>query len=224
MSTSYRTPFVGIGTGRCGTTSLSVIVGACKKTICTHERYQLSWYEVNEEHGRLIRQFRESAENGILIGDVGCSLVTGIGHFRSSIPKLKVICLHRDKNETVESFRKFGWQKLRPDDKRAWLDRCYSSNGHFTATVIKAFPIIDAINADQACGFYWEFYEALMAKIAEPVIHIRTEELSQNLTLEKIFDFLEIPNSDRVYVEDRKLFTSEYVEEKKKEIMRGTPR
>ena len=100
MSTLCRTPFVGVGTGRCGTNSLTEIVDACKNASVTHERYQLNWYEVNENLGKMLSEFRAIAKDGVLAGDVSQANAPHVGELRSSFPALKVVCLHRDKTST----------------------------------------------------------------------------------------------------------------------------
>ena len=222
MSTSYRAPFVGIGTGRCGTTSLAYIIDGCRNVKATHERWSLLWYGVDDRVGDMIRDFRESSKNGVLVGDVGQSIGRNVGHLRASFPDLKVICLHRPRDEVIKSFHDYGWQKLRPDDKRAWMDKCYETKDSFVARSIKCFPVIDGYTVDQACGFYWDYYEAMMADIKHPVFHIQTDELNDDSKIHLMFDFLEIPDADRNLIHKRKHWTKEQVEAFKKEASRVT--
>jgi hypothetical protein len=223
MSTSSRkpTPFIGVGTGRCGTTSLAEIIDACENVRCTHEAYSFAWYEIDEEVGSLIRDLRRASEADLMLGDVGQSLISHLPELRSSIHALKVICIHRDKQGTVDSFTRYGWQKLRPGDKRRWIDKCYHSDGDYRVRSSRAFPVIDGITADQACGFYWEMYESMMRRIRQPVLHIQMEELNDDARLNAVFEFLEIPERDRVFIEKRKFWTIEEVEAKKRKIASG---
>ena len=59
---------------------------------------------------------------------------------------------------------------IRPGDKRAWVDRCMGDD--YRARAQQSFPLIDATTPRQAFGFYWEYYQSVMAKIAGPVFHM----------------------------------------------------
>ena len=212
-----REPFVGVGTGRCGTNSLVEIVNACDKTIATHEAYQMFWYETNKRVGDLIVDMHESQNGGILRGEVSQACGPHVGSLRSSFKGLKVVCLHRDRESTVESFMNFGSNLIRPHDKKKWVDGTMGVG--IRANAQRCFPLIDGIDARQAYGFYWDFYEALMERITEPVMHMQVDELSGDL--DPLFDFLEIPECDRKYSEKRKFFTADEVDEIRKEMTRG---
>lgn len=209
MSISCRTPFVGIGTGRCGTNSLAKIVGACENTHTTHEMYQLYWYETNSRLGDMIRDMRERGKKGILRGEISQAVGPHVGELRSSFPDLKVVCLHRDKASTVASFMNFGSFMIRPQDKRKWVEGCMGNDARANAQ--RAFPLIDAVTTEQAFGFYWEMYEEIMRRIAAPVLHLDVTNLSKDEKVTELFEFLQIPADDRRYLEQRKFFTAEEV-------------
>ena len=122
MSTSSRTPFVGVGTGRCGTHSLCHILNACENVVVGHEGYHLYWYRTNEEVGRLVRFLRDGKRENVLRGNIGQANLPHIAELRSSIKDLPVVCMHRDKDATVESFVRYNGYMIRPRDKRAWID------------------------------------------------------------------------------------------------------
>lgn len=203
-----RTPFLGIGTGRCGTNSLSRIVGACSNTCVTHEKYGLFWYEITSDIGDLIRDMRASSKSGVLWGEVGQAVGPHVENIRSSVRGTKVVCLHRDKQETVQSFMDFKSYLIRPSDKRHWAERSSMDNMSDRALFHKRFPLIDAWTVSQSYEFYWEVYEKLMEKIRDPVLHMNVEELNSDNRLVELFDFLEIPEVDRVFVKKRRYFTS----------------
>jgi len=216
---NFRTPFVGVGTGRCGTTSLCQIVQACKNVTVGHEIYQLHFYGINSELGKMIKDFRTLAKRGILCGDVSQPTIKHIGNLRASFTDMPVVCMHRDKASTVASFVEYGTHYIRPQDKKKWADGSMGNN--LRANAMKCFPLIDAISPEQAYGFYWEFYEALMEKVAPPVFHMEMDALNSDTQLSRLFDFLSIPESDRVYIEQRKFWAQEVVQEAKKERARG---
>ena len=216
-----RMPFVGVGTGRCGTTSLQKLVQACKNVRCSHERYQLHWYKVNKELGRMIKEFRELGKRGVMGGDVCSGNVKHIANIRSSFMGMRVVCLRRDKEETVRSFMNYAFNHvLRPGDKRGYIE----ATGDLDSIQAKAsgcFPLIDAYNPEQAYGFYWEMYQKLMDAVPEPVFNIRTHDLSDDDKIVELFDFLEIPEKDRRFLEKRKFWSNEEIQPIKEAMNRA---
>ena len=212
---------MGVGTGRCGTTSLAKIIDYCKNTFVGHELYQLMWYEVTSELGRMIIEMRKVARSGVLCGDTSSAYLPNIGHLRDSFKDMPVVCLHRDKESTVESFMDYGLRCIRPGDKQGWVDRCMGPN--VRAKAQGCFPIIDAATHHQAFGFYWEFCEALMEKIPEPVCHLDINDLNDDAKLHMLFDFLSIPECDRLYMEERRFWTRKDAQAFRKEMSRAGP-
>jgi len=97
-----RIPFVGIGTGRCGTVSLSRIIGACRHVCCTHERFVTNWYTPKESRLIKLKNFLlESYESGELHGEIQPHLLPHVPLLRKWIPELRIICLHRPCEEVV---------------------------------------------------------------------------------------------------------------------------
>ena len=196
-----RPQFIGIGPGRCGTQSLARIVDACKNTRVTHEAYCSAWYKKERPIEALRGHLLGCSVAGILGGDCQSHILPHLPHLRRSIPTLKVVCLHRDKHEVVESFLDWlaGTTNLRPKDKNHRL-----RNEEIRKAVwVSRFPTIDADTPRQAWEFYWEMYEAAMSRLDPPVYHLRMESLNEDAALADLFEFLEIPASDRVFPEQR---------------------
>jgi hypothetical protein len=216
MSTSFRTPFVVVGTGRCGTTSIAKILNACKNAEVYHEAHPLLWYGVDGVLGDLTKRMREAGKNGVLFGEVGQSVAPSIAWLRDSFPGMPVVCLHRDKAGTVKSFLNHGLD-VRPTNKRNTMDRARNDR---MSRQVHCVPTIDAYSNEQAIGFYWEFYEAIMAGIKPPVFHINMLDLNDNDCLSALFEFLGIPEEDRVYIEKRQFHTAEEVSAKREHFRR----
>lgn len=215
MSTSFE-PFIGVGTGRCGSHTLVKILGACKKVACVHEFVQIPWYDGGGDPvlGKLIRRFKDHKEEGIMSGEVGPCLIRHISSLRSAFPGLKVICLHRSKDETVNSYLNYGksMPPLRPLERYKWADGCMGPE-RMDAGVVKCFPVIDAASRAQSISFWWEMYEAMMAEIAQPVHHIHVKALNIPEQVGGIFDFLAIPIDNRVYIPVKAYWSMEEVKE-----------
>ena len=204
--------FIGIGTGRCGTKSLTNIIKACKNTRVSHEHFPSNWYAPGPNIGRLIIGMRSGKHpsfpttgRSTLIGEVSCALLPHVQAIRDPVPDLRVICLHRNREDVVKSF--MSWMvpsNLRPSDR---VLRAEKFSGTNIPDVVERFPVIDAATPEQAWGFYWEMAEKLMEAVKEPVKHVWMNSLNDDYTLESIFDFLEIPSQDRVLC-DRRVWNS----------------
>ena len=188
-----RIPFIAIGTGRCGTVSLSRIIGACDNVLCTHESYVTNWYEPKMSKLNKLLEFLEKSYCGNeLRGEVQPHILPHLPFFKKRLPHLKIICLHRPCEEVVASFLRRGIDKLRPSA------RPYQKNTKW----VYRLPDIEAHSHADAVRCYWEMYEKYMAEM-EGAFHLQTRELNDDGKIAGLFDFLEIPEEDRVFIEDR---------------------
>lgn len=187
--------FIGIGTGRSGTSSLAHIVAACANTCVSHEGYPSDWYKVGPNIGKLVLKMRHNKSE--VLGEVSCNLLPHIQHLRGPIPDLRVVCLHRNKSDVVKSFMANVGTGLRPGDRPTW-------KGLGPA---ERLPIIDAATSEQSWEFYWEYAEELMRMVKEPVLHMQMLSLNDDFSLKELFDFLDIPTKD-VILTDRRIWNS----------------
>jgi hypothetical protein len=193
--------FVGIGTGRCGTVTLAHIVKACRTTMVSHEHpgYSPPWQgDATPAIASFIRHARAADRNGRVMGEVALYWLPHVERLRASLPELKVICLKRDKEATIASMmRKVpGYTLVRPEDRAhnpEWWD---------------LFPTIEAPTIESAWSRYYDFYYEQAGQL-ENVLHVRTEDLDHDETAVAIFDYLEIPESDRAYPDHRRHNTGE---------------
>jgi len=189
-----RKPFIGLGTGRMGTTSLQKLVGACQNTIVGHEQkqYLTAWHEDKNIHkiDRLIEWLESNAQKGLLVGEVTPSLVPRVDYIRDKID-VKIICLHRSKEEVVESYMKKCKNRslILPDQK--WSNWC------------KYAPTISAKDVRTSYEAYWELYERVAADITD-AYHFNTHDLSNKKSLEQLFKFLDIPKGDWEFLKKTK--------------------
>ena len=204
--------FIGMGSGRCGTRSLAKLIGRCKNTYVTHEAFPSAWYKTEAPIGQLILGMKRGvhpcwpdARPGGLVGEVSCGLISHYRALREPIPDLKIVCMHRHKDEVVESFlRKTSRHSLRPCDRPQFKSAMLSRGLPDTP---ERLPIIDAATKEQSWGFYWEMCEEVMSKVKPPVKHVWMKSLNDDFTLKSIFEFLDIPIEDRV-VSQRRVWNS----------------
>jgi hypothetical protein len=198
---SWSGVFLVIGTGRCGTVSVARLLDACENTFVSHENPALRspWHETDElSVETFTTHARWAQQEGLLVGDVALYWLPHIDRMREVFPDLRVICLRRDKAATIASFERKcpGYTLVRPEDRMHRPDWW------------PLFPTIEAPTVREAWSRYYDLYYEQAARI-EGALHIRTEHLSDDATLTRIFDFLEMPEEDRWYAEERRHNTSE---------------
>jgi hypothetical protein len=221
MSTSFKVPapFIGVGTGRCGSHTLVEFLDAQSHVRCVHEVTQVPWYEPGSspQLGTLIRRLKQDGKKGCISGEVGPSLLPAIPHLRSAVKGLKIVCLHRPKHEVVRSFLEYGssMPPLRPKEKYNWADGCLGPD-RLDSHIPKCFPTIDGASRQQAIGFYWELYEQIMRNIKGSVFHMQMQQLNDADSRKNLLDFLEIPDCDRVEVEVKRSWSIEECNELKR--------
>ena len=196
-------PFLGIGTGRCGTKSLARIIGACKNTSIAHEcgAYACFWYQKNL---KIFYYFREQVESNPdkVVGDVAFYWLPHIAKLRK-ILRLRVVCLHRDKESTVNSFLRLYDTKtrLRREDCPR-LGKMPTSDYYRNWIWWNRFPLIEGESPKECWEKYWDMYERESRKIKN-CYHLNLEDLNSNKELDKLFDYLRIARKDRKYIENR---------------------
>lgn len=188
-----RTPFVAFGTGRCGTTSLYAILDHCNNTTILKEQspYRVNWYDPDMEKLKgFVRFLKKEGKENKLAGSVARYWLPHIEWIRKQIPEVKLICMHRDKKTTTES-----WMRWKGKPR----DRLRPGRGH----MYDVFPIIDAHTIQQSYEFYWDMYEEWSRSI-EGVYHVDLHDLNDRDKITAIFDYLEIPQKDRKYLPNTK--------------------
>lgn len=147
---------IGLGTGRCGTKSLSRFLSMQRNAYVSHELKPttISWYDSFVRVELLIKEKLKQQHN--IVGDVGFFFLPYVEYIIEKFKykaELYFICLQRDKAGTIESFRKKQkWSTTRrhpwylgpgyPEDYR-W-DRCY--------------PKFGFISRNDALSYYWDMY------------------------------------------------------------------
>lgn len=189
-----RIPFIVFGTGRCGTTSLHKMLVNCENTsvLGEHSPYKVNWYKPDESKLQgLARWFKRESNKGLLPGSVARYWLPHISCLRKKVPELKLICLHRNKEDTVKS-----WMKWKAAPGKPPRDRLRPGRRH----MYDVFPIIDAHTIQQSYEFYWEMYEEWSRSIKN-VYHVDMLDLNDKTKVADIFDYLEVPEQDKVFLE-----------------------
>ena len=95
---------IGLGPGRCGTTTLAYVLNCQYRACVTHEGgLPLPWYKSEPQMfemniGKIINY------PGALVGDVALYYLHYIPEILSVMPDVKFVCLQRDYEDTVRSY------------------------------------------------------------------------------------------------------------------------
>lgn len=96
---------VGLGPGRCGSTSLAAMLATVPNSCCTHETPpQIFWQPRSEQVDFHIRRFRMLTNCYALVADVSHWWLNSIEQVFDQFPSAKVIGLIRDPAECATSF------------------------------------------------------------------------------------------------------------------------
>ena len=191
---------ISIGTGRCGSVSLSKFLSAQDKVSVLHEgrldsrkiRKLIKW-ENDEDNLFEWLEFLLSLDGHKFVGDTGMYYLPYIEQIIDKYPEVKIIVMERNKEEVVKSYIKkttgrnhwFNhdgkeWEK---DDK--W-DPCY--------------PKYDVHNKEEALENYWEDYknqtDNLILKFPEKIKKWTIQALNTTSGKNEILNFLNY-NLDR---------------------------
>lgn len=189
---------IGLGTGRCGTQSLAVVLNYQNAARVTHERYGAIAWQGDEERVATFVRLCATAQGLDLAGDVAFYYLPYVEQILGLVPSAKFVCLKRDRKATVHSFvtrtrHKNHWTqhdgaKWRLD---AW-DRCFPK-----------YPVGDKA---QAIGMYWDDYycRAAALETAYPTAFrvFSMDVLNADEGQNALFDFLGIsPRARRVILD-----------------------
>lgn len=174
--------FIGTGPGRCGTKSLARILNELPGVKCWHEHYFRVKHYNTLDVQRMFALF--TAHPAQLTGEVGVLWLMFIPLLRLQFPLFPVVCLHRPKDEVVESFS----QRIKRRNK-PWL--------------LNLLGRVDQVTPDFFAA-HWEWAEGQMKQIGPPVHHMEVNDLNDDGKLNELCDFLEIPEAQRRFPTERK--------------------
>lgn len=185
---SEKKIIIGLGTGRCGTVSLSTLLNKQEGVVVTHERVRLPWV-VNKK--RFSAFFDNLLKNpSPVVGDVSFYLLPYVDIILNGFDDVKFICLQRDKESTIKSYLgkveppRNNWQDIGVKD--IW-DEC--------------FPTYDkGLTKAQSIGKYWDdYYDASkewQSKIPDKFKLFNTNDLNTDEGVSSILNFCELESSE----------------------------
>lgn len=158
---------LGVGTGRCGTTSLARLLNGQADCHVTHEEWPLlAWDEPQPEKRILARLERwESERDSPIMGDAASFYLPYVEAALESGSDVRVIGLRRDRDEVIASFSKW-LDRTQPLPTDHWTDRPQAGRHHdpFWSSI---FPKYGEATREAGIGRYWDEYDARLSLLVE---------------------------------------------------------
>ena len=184
----------GLGSGRCGTQSLAALLNDQQGARVWHEVLgpAVAWEGGHRAVDEVLRRFLLHAE-AKLVGDVASYYLPYVQQILAACPRVRFVCLKRDREETVASFltktaRKNHWMTHDGTQwKRTPWDTC--------------FPKYPASSKAEALGLYWDDYYRRAAELETSLPQgfrvFSIAELNTEEGQHAILEFLGIPRELR---------------------------
>src|SRR3989344_5979412 len=140
---------IGIGTGRCGTNTLSHLLGKQKNCMVEHESKPiLPWEFSKNKIDNKLKSLKNC--NAETVGDIAMYYLPYIKYILSNYKNVKVIALKRDKNEVVRSFLQ------KTEGTNHWME--HDGKKWKFAEFDRSFPKFKAETKEEAIRLYWDHY------------------------------------------------------------------
>lgn len=178
---------IGLGTGRCGTTSLAHILNSAEGCEITHEtsaaRLALSWKFSEEGIKKILKGFQSSGAR--VSGDVAFFYLPYVEWVAKEAPETTFICLKRNREETIESYMK---KTMHRDH---WSRKCTNSDPWD-----RLYPKFETDDKREAIGMYWDMYYAEATRLEKSGVRIKTFDMNLMNTKEGVKEILEFCGLD----------------------------
>jgi hypothetical protein len=183
---------IGIGTGRCGTTSLAHLLSSASGSTVTHEkpsiRINLPWKFEEKCASKAVETLVGGA--GPTAGDVAFYYLPYVEWISRAVPDATFVCIKRDKSETVESYMK----KTKGRDH--WSRAC-----RYSDPWDRLYPKFDTYDKREAIGMYWDMYYQESERLERSGVRIKTFDmrlLNDESGVRQILEFCGLEASDKV--------------------------
>lgn len=190
---------LGIGTGRCGSTTLSALLNAQASASVSHEHVPLLyWNAPTSADSFHVRRFREVSKHFTIYGDVAHWWLPRVEELISTFPNVRVISLKRDKAATIKSFL-----KIKGGIGRGAINHWADHDGSFWRKNIwdRCYPKYEMNSLEDCLGAYWDdYYDTvgrLIDKYPKAVCEVATEDLSQPDTQRHLLSFVGVDESQQ---------------------------
>jgi len=196
---------IGLGTGRCGTRSLAILLNEVEGLRVTHEAFRFNnfWNSNGLVTAKWYHNMKDTLDE---FGDVHSAYLPEVEFIDEMIKKngdkVYFVCLERDFEKVVESF--YAWTEGKEKQNRIvnhWQmhDGTRWKHDHWDGT----FPKFDPrLSKKDAIKEYVALYRGKSSYYDEEMDNFKifkTDDLNSTEGLDKIYDFIGITENRRVY-------------------------
>lgn len=203
---------IGLGTGRCGSMSLSHLLNAQDGCACTHEmtydsyKFIVQPLDINNQIQADAYLDKINSRTLPVKADVSLWWLNFVDHIVNKYKtNVKFVCLRRDRTETVNSYLK----KMNINGPNG-MNHMQEHDGSFYAKNPwdKAYPKFEADNIRDAVGLYWDDYykraEEYVNKYPNQFKLIEMQDLNDEEKVLEILNFCNINNPKVVFKQSNK--------------------
>lgn len=168
---------VGLGSGRCGTVSLQMLLNQHNADI-THEYRQMPWKVDRDALQRNLNAFDKRYQP--IVGDVSFWWLNYADEVRRQC-NAKFVCLKRDRKDTIESYL----YRFRTEDY--WVKK----------DLYESYPVFEGTSKAKALSIYYDLYYLIARKQSENKdfrVYDMDSLLNKEETQRELFDWLELEN------------------------------
>jgi len=181
---------IGIGTGRCGSSSLSQLLKEQNaNAFFSHEHpVRLAWGKSGQRLEWHLQRFKLLSKHFDFFGDVSHWWLPHCEQLLSLYPSCKIVALQREKTETIESFVNI------KKTKHGTINHWSSSDANRIPNMWdECYPTYAIPHIEECLARYWEDYytevQDLKEKFASSVLIVRTEQLADPETQRQLLEF-----------------------------------
>lgn len=184
---------IGLGTGRCGSLSLSSFLSDQQGIQVLHEGNindkpnPFKWENDYENILQWIEELENNSNSNQYFGDTGMYFLPYVSSLITQFPDIRFICLKRNRQEVINSFL------VKTQDRNHWCEH--------DGKIWKKDPVWDSVfpkfnEPDKAkvLGLYWDMYyeeiDRLILEYPEHICCLSTESLNSLIGRNEILDFI----------------------------------
>lgn len=192
---------IGLGSGRCGTLSLALLLDAQIETTISHEGFIPLPWKVSSYHFEWYKKYLNNLRFFGTIGDIAFYHLNYINLYLNDFPNIKFVCFKRNKQDTINSLfelsNKFNVNHW-TDKSSSYWDKNISTEDSDSLKFRYCFPKYD-LNKLDALNKYYDDYYIIAEHIEKQIPNIfRIFDMKETLNSVngqmELFKFLEINN------------------------------
>jgi hypothetical protein len=191
---------LGLGTGRCGSTSLTALLTTVDGSCATHENPPLIyWQKLPEQIALHVERFALLREFFPLVFDASHWWGNAVDDILARFPDVRIVGLHRETERCIQSFLKIkgsgrgSINHWAPSGNGIWRTNIWDPLYPSYPSPQRAADQPDAAKQEAIRRYVVDYNAALAAlreRLPDQVLLIRTEDLAQPAAQQRLFDFI----------------------------------